>query len=373
MDGTSLEYRASMIFSDLSSLCIRPDSSIREAMTCIDHNNAQIALVVDEEFSLLDTITDGDVRRAILAGVDLDTPVSELRGRRAASPYTEPVTAPLGTGPSALVRLMNERGVRQLPLLDESHRVVGVATLRQLSDSPDLPLQAVVMAGGYGTRLRPLTEDLPKPMLPVGDKPLLEFIVEQLRDAGVSVVNVTTHYKSKMISDHFKDGSDFGVAIRYIEEEKPLGTAGALSLLEKTESPLLVINGDIVTRVDFRAMLDFHEEHEADMTVALRQYEITVPYGVVECDGASIVGISEKPSIKHFISAGIYLLNPYILEYIPSDEPYDMPELVNHLKAAGRRVVGFPITEYWLDIGQIEDYERALSELETSGGAEDRG
>ena len=361
------------MITDLSSLCVGPGSSIREAMACIDENDAHIALVVDAERLLLDTITDGDVRRAILAGIDLDSPVSALVGRRSTSPYPAPVTAPADSPPAMLLRFMRERRVRQLPLLDRFEHVIGVVTRRELAQGEPLPLHAVVMAGGYGNRLRPLTDDLPKPMLPVGDKPLLELIVEQLRDAGVSVVNVTTHYKGKVISDHFKDGSDFGVAIRYIEEEKPMGTAGALSLLEKTESPLLVINGDIVTRVDFRAMLDFHEEHEADMTVALRQYEITVPYGVVECDGVSIVGISEKPSIKHFINAGIYLLNPDILEYIPSDESYDMPQLVNRLETAGRRIVGFPVTEYWLDIGQVEDYNRALSEAKTSGGSQDRG
>lgn len=361
------------MISDLTDLCIGSDSSIRDAMACIDNSDAYIALVVDKTRRLLDTITDGDVRRAILAGTDLDSPVSVLLERRATSPYPAPVTAPIDTLPAALLQLMRERRVRQLPLLDGSDRVIGVVTRRELAEGEPLPLHAVIMAGGYGNRLRPLTDDLPKPMLPVGDKPLLELIVEQLRDAGVSVVNVTTHYKGKVISDHFKDGSDFGVAIRYIEEEKPMGTAGALSLLEKTESPLLVINGDIVTRMDFRAMLAFHEEHEADMTVALKQYEIKVPYGVVECDGVSIVRITEKPSIKHFINAGIYLLNPDILEYIPSDESYDMPELVNRLEAAGRRVVGFPVTEYWLDIGQVEDYNRALSELETSGGPQDRG
>ena len=359
------------MITDLSRLCVGPESSIREGMACIDENDAHIALVVDGSRRLLDTITDGDVRRAILAGIDLDSPLSVLLERRSTSPYPEPVTARAGTEPGALLQIMRDRRVRQLPLLDASNRVIGVVTRLELAAGEPLPLHAVIMAGGYGNRLRPLTDSLPKPMLPVGEKPLMELIVEQLRDAGVSVVNVTTHYKGDVIADHFKDGSGFGVAMSYIEEKEPLGTAGALSLLEKTDSPLLVINGDIVTRVDFRAMLDFHQEHEADMTVALKPYEIKVPYGVVDCDGVSIRGISEKPNVKHFINAGIYLLNPDVLDYIPTGESYDMPELVNRLGEMGRRVVGFPVREYWLDIGQIEDYHRAQDEVETSGEPRD--
>src|ERR1044072_3325114 len=171
-------------------------------------------------------------------------------------------------------------------------------------------MRAVIMAGGYGTRLLPLTDQIPKPMLPVGDRPLLEIIVDQLKEAGIRQVNVATHYKSEAISDHFKNGEDFGVDIRYVKEDQPLGTAGALSLLEESDEPLLVINGDILTRVDFHAMLNFHREHAADLTVAVRQYEFRVPYGVIDTDGVAVTGISEKPMVRQFINAGIYLLNP---------------------------------------------------------------
>jgi NDP-sugar pyrophosphorylase family protein len=228
----------------------------------------------------------------------------------------------------------------------------------------ELPLmRAVIMAGGYGTRLMPLTNQLPKPMLPVGDRPLLEIIVDQLREAGIRQVNVATHYKSEAISDHFKNGEDFGVDIRYVREDQPLGTAGALSLLEESDDPLLVINGDILTRVDFRALLDFHREHQAELTIGVREYEFRVPYGVIDTDGVNVKGISEKPVVRQFINAGIYLLNPAVRKMIPNGQPYDIPELIQLLIDNGRCVVCFPIREYWLDIGKSDDYNQAKMDM----------
>src|SRR6185369_13479777 len=186
----------------------------------------------------------------MLAGVSLDEPITQLLQRKA-EPYRTPVTAPATTDPAMLLHIMQERNIRQIPLLDERGRVVDLTTMPDLLPDEVLPMEAVIMAGGYGTRLRPLTDDLPKPMLPVGDRPLLEIIVKGLRDAGIRQVNVTTHYKGEVIADHFKDGEAFGIDIRYVNEDQPLGTAGALSLLEKSEEPLLLINGDILTRVDF--------------------------------------------------------------------------------------------------------------------------
>ena len=352
----------------LSEICITADSSIRQAIACINaDSHSQIALVVDDGRRLLDTITDGDVRRAILAGVDLNSPVSVLRDRRAGSRYMEPVTATAGTEPSALLQLMQQREVHQVPLLDGGDRVTGLATLRELLAVQVLPVRAVVMAGGYGNRLRPLTEDIPKPMLPVGDRPLLELIVNQLREAGVRKISLTTHYKSERISKHFGDGRDFGVEIRYLQEETPLGTAGALNLLERSDDTVLVINGDILTRVDFRAMLDFHQEHRGDMTVAVGTHEFRVPYGVIESDGVAVTGIAEKPLVRHFINAGIYLLASDVLGYIPSSERYDMTDLIARVLSEERTVLGFPMHEYWLDIGQIEDYRQALADMKTIG------
>lgn len=354
--------------NDLDRFTISPDDSIHDAIKCMDSNGLFIAIVVDGEGRLLDTVTDGDVRRAILAGVALDSQVSVLQTRRASSPYPEPITAIDGTTPSAMAELMEERTVRHLPVVDQNNKLLRVVTLAELRQSEDVPLNAVIMAGGFGTRLRPLTDNRPKPMLPVGEKPLLEHMVSQLQQAGIQSLSVTTHYKKEMITDHFKDGAEFGIAINYVEEDQPLGTAGALSLLQHTEGPLLVINGDILTRVNFAAMLSFHNEHHAMMTVGIRPLETTVPFGVVESDGVDIKGIVEKPTLTHFISAGVYLLDPSAVGLIPHGERYDMPDLVNELTKRGNRVVGFPIREYWLDIGRIEDYERAQEDAAAPGG-----
>jgi NDP-sugar pyrophosphorylase family protein len=297
--------------------------------------------------------------------MDLDSPVKTLLDRRAPTAHPTPLTASVGTSRADLLSMMNEYTLRHIPVVDESGRVVDVVLLDDLVREEELPLRAVIMAGGYGTRLRPITEGLPKPMLPIGDRPLLELTLQQLRDAGIKRVNLATHYKRDIIANHFGDGHSFGVKIRYVEEDQPLGTAGALGLIETSEDPLLVINGDVVTRVDFHAMLDFHRHHRADMTVAVRQHEVQLPHGVVETDGLAITGISEKPILRHFMNAGIYLLNPEMCRFVPSGRRYDMTDLISRLIAEGCRVVSFPIREYWLDIGQVEDYQKALRDFES--------
>lgn len=350
--------------SEFANLVVSPEASVRQAMECIDRAAKGIALVLDSDRHLIGTITDGDIRRALLAGMNLELPVAEILKLR--EPAAEgPLTAPYGTPDAALLHMMTETSIRQIPLLDEDGRVVDVALLNELVKEYELPLRAVVMAGGFGTRLRPLTEEMPKPMLPLGNKPLLELIVGQLREAGIRQVNVATHYRGEMISDHFKDGQEFGVDIRYVKEDEPLGTAGALRLLEESNDPLLVMNGDILTRVDFRAMLNFHREHKAELTVGVRQYELPVPYGVIKTDGVKVTGISEKPVVRQFINAGIYLLDPHVCSLIPNGRAYDIPELIDHLLKEDRLVVCFPIREYWLDIGKADQYDQARADIAT--------
>lgn len=347
----------------IRQLFIASTQTLHECIAIIDRTGKGIALVVDDDGRLLGTITDGDIRRAILVGVNLALPVQILIEQRKDTPFATPLTAPLGTPDTQLLHTMTELTVRHIPLVDEEGRVVDLALLGDLVKEYELPLRAIVMAGGYGTRLRPLTEELPKPMLPVGDRPLLELIVEQLRQAGIRQVNVATHYKGDLIAEHFRDGRDFGIDIRYVKEDQPLGTAGALSLLEHTDEPLLVMNGDILTRVDFRAMLNFHREQKAELTVAVRQHEFCIPYGVIDTDGVSVRGISEKPIMRHFINAGIYLLNPSVCRMIPTDQAYDIPELITRLLAEGRKIVSFPIREYWLDIGKTDHYHQAQTDV----------
>ena len=349
--------------TDLSLLCIEPDKRIREAMEYIDRNLKGIVLVCVQG-RLVGTVTDGDIRRAILMGSDLEAPVASILDHKRQRSSVGPVTAPTGTDRATVLKLMRDRGVRQIPLLDDQGRVEELLTLDELVPDDLLPMEAVVMAGGFGKRLRPLTEHLPKPMLPVGDRPLLQRTIERLRDAGINRVNVTTHYLGEVIQKHFGNGREFGVDIRYVEEDRPMGTAGALCLFDGASQPLLIINADILTTVDFRAMFAFHREHEAYMTIAVKQIEIPVPYGVLEINGGGVVGIVEKPVMRQFVNAGIYLIEPGACEHIPLDRPYDMPDLINSLVAEKKRVTAFPIREYWLDIGKIEHYQQAQDDVE---------
>jgi len=346
----------------LDRLSVSPKNSVREVMECIDLSAKGIALVLDERRHLIGTVTDGDIRRAILAGMDLELAIGELLRQRQPV-LVSAITAPLGTDDTTLLHVMSENDVRHVPLVDEDGCVVDVAFLTELVKEYELPLRAVVMAGGLGSRLRPLTEEVPKPMLPVGNKPLLEHIVGQLKQAGIRRVNIATHYKSEVIAEHFKNGEAFGVEIRYVNEDQPLGTAGALSLIEEMDEPLLVMNGDILTRVDFRALLNFHREHKADLTVCVRQYEFRVPYGVIETDGVMVKRISEKPVVREFINAGIYLLSPQVRRSIPNGQPYDIPDLIERLIHEKRTVVCFPIREYWLDIGKVDQYDQAKADI----------
>jgi dTDP-glucose pyrophosphorylase/CBS domain-containing protein len=352
-----------MSAQEIESLYISPVHSIREAMKQIDRGGCGIVLVVDAERRLIGTVTDGDIRRAILSNMDLDTPVSVIQERKLDSPYPKPVTAPVETDHEVLLQLMQEHVLHQIPLLDKAGRVVDLVTLDSLLPNEVLPVQAVIMAGGLGTRLLPLTEEVPKPMLLVGGKPLMERVIEQLRQAGIRRVNLTTHYKSEKIVEHFGDGGAFGVELNYMNEEQPLGTGGALGLMPRPSQPLLVINGDILTQVNFRAMFEFHQEQKADLTVAVRRYEMQVPYGVIECDGARVQRLQEKPQIGFLVNAGIYLLEPSVYQFIPQNTSFKMTDLIQWLLDAGRSVVSFPVHEYWLDIGQHADYKQAQSDI----------
>ncbi len=344
-----------MTGAQLQYLCITPDQPIREALSLIDRNEKGIVLVVDAERRLLGTITDGDIRRAILAGTVIEEPVKVLLIERAGPP----VTAPVGTDRVNLLRLMQERRVRQMPLLNGDRHIVDLVMLDDLMPNHTPPLQAVIMAGGLGMRLRPLTETMPKPMLPIGDRPLMERTVEKLRHAGIRQVSIATCYMGEKIVEHFGDGHTFGVDLSYVAEDFPRGTAGALALLPQPQETLLVINGDIMTDVDFRAMHAYHQEHQAALTVGVRKFEMSVPYGVIESSGTFVSGIKEKPRLSFFVNAGIYLLEPGVHQHIPADQRFDMTDLIQLLLDMGQPVVSFPIIEYWLDIGQHADYAQA--------------
>lgn len=353
-----------MLRGPIDDLFIPLNATIRAALFCIDRGGMGIALIVDEQHCLVGTVSDGDIRRAMLSSLDLDTPVTVLLERKKDGQYSKPITARAGTAREELLLLMRKFVLREIPLLDEQDRVVDLIGLDDLVPAEPLSLHAVIMAGGFGSRLRPLTEDMPKPMLPVGGRPLMEVLLEQLRDSGIRNVSVTTHFRPEKISDYFGDGKKFGVDLNYVNEEHPLGTGGALGLIPKPSEPLLVINGDVLTQVDFRAMYMFHQEYKADLTLAVRQYDFEVPYGVIECDGVRVKGIQEKPSFNFFVNAGIYLLQPGVFQYIPSGKHFNMTDLIQWLMDAGRNIVSFPVREYWLDIGQHADYAKAQQDVE---------
>lgn len=346
----------------LSDLFLQPTHTIAEAAACIDRTEQKIALVVGADQRLVGTVVDGDIRRAILADVSMDAPVTALLDRKP-EPYRKPLTAHVDTSKAVMSQIMREHQVQHMPLLDDDGRVVGLFQSSNAVHPEKLQLQAVVMAGGKGMRLRPLTENMPKPMLPLNGRPLLERIVTQLRDAGIRDINLTTNYLAEVIEEHFKDGSDFGVRVNYIAEQHPMGTGGGLSLLETPEHPLLVMNGDLVTDVNFAAMLAYHQEKAAKLTVAVRRFEFTVPYGVVESDDGYVTRLAEKPSLGFFVNAGIYIVEPEVQATIPTDQRTDMTDIIQQLLDTGQKVAEFPIHEYWLDIGQHHDYERAQREL----------
>lgn len=353
----------------LSKACLPPSATATDAVARLDSAAIGIVLVIDDQHRLLGTITDGDIRRALLGGQNLDATLADFLAAKNNPVYPRPVSLPAHASPDQILRVMAERKLRHVPLLDHNGRVADLALLDDLAaDNTTKPLQAVVMAGGLGTRLRPLTEDTPKPMLPVGGRPLLERTIDRLKSAGVRDVVVSTRYKAHKVREHFEDGSRFGVNVAYTEEEKPLGTAGSLRLIDRPESTLLVINGDVLTAVDFRAMHDFHIEHDAALTVGVRQYKFNVPYGVVETDGVRVTHLREKPTYTSFVNAGVYLLEPAAFDRIPplsedGAEPFNMTDLIESLVEAGRTVASFPIHEYWMDIGQPQDYERVQQDI----------
>lgn len=328
-------------------------TSIFQAIESLDISAMKILLVVDEQRRLLGTITDGDVRRGILKGISLEEPVRTIM-----NPH--PATSSPHDSREVILAKMHSKKILQIPILDDEGRVVGVEFLSELINSFYHDNWVVLMVGGLGTRLRPLTADCPKPMLRVGDKPLLETILDGFIAHGFRKFYLVVNYKAEMIMEYFGDGSAFGVEIRYIHEQVKMGTAGALSLIpEKVTAPLLVMNGDLLTKLNFNHLLDFHVENQAMATMCVMGYDYQVPFGVVNIDRQHLLGVIEKPRHRSFINAGIYVLSPEALEFIPPNTPFDMPTLFQRLIEFKQETLVFPIREYWLDIGRMSDFERA--------------
>jgi len=332
------------------------NSTIKDALQTINNGGLQIAIVVDENDALVGTVTDGDIRRGLLNGLDLNSSVSLVV-------HKSPSIASVGDTKESILKIALAKKLHKIPLVDELGKLVGIEDIEDIIKPVGKTNRVILMVGGLGTRLRPLTQDMPKPMLKVGNKPILQTIVEKFAEYGFVNITMCVNFNASIIRDYFGDGKEFGVNIDYVLEEKRMGTAGALSLLkERPSEPFFVMNGDLLTNVNFEHIFNYHTLHKATATMCVREYDYEVPYGVVKMNDNKITEIAEKPVQKFFVSAGIYMLSPEILDLIPKNEFYDMPTLFEKAIAQGKNVISFPIHEYWIDIGRLEEYQKANEE-----------
>jgi dTDP-glucose pyrophosphorylase len=344
---------------DWKQILISPADSILRTLAIIDRSALQIAFVVDENNCLLGTVTDGDIRRGILKGLSLDSNIIQVMNKNFSFSRVE-------DGREKALAIMSNKSLHQLPVIDRNGCLVGIQTIDSLMAETKRENIILLMAGGMGNRLQPLTMNCPKPLLKVGGKPILESIMESFIEQGFKKFYISINYKGEMIEEYFNNGSNLGVEINYIREDKRLGTAGALRLLpDKNSQPIIVMNGDILTKVDFRRLLDFHNDQGVDATICIREYQLEVPYGVVSIDRNRLKGIEEKPKERFYINAGLYILNPEIIDYIPQNSFFNMPELFKMLMREQRETAVYPIREYWMDIGHMDDYERANGDYQS--------
>jgi dTDP-glucose pyrophosphorylase len=343
----------------VSETPLKPTAPLVEAVRAIEVSRRRIAVVTDDDGRLIGTLTDGDVRRCLLAGGSLDTSLDKAMNPR-------PISAPAGSPDEYLLDLMRRGNVMAVPLVDRTGRflrLVHVSDLAAQAESvvhtDDLAF-AVIMAGGDGLRLRPLTEGIPKAMVEIGGVPLLERQIQRLARAGLKRIYISVHYLSHVIEDHIGDGSVFGLEVRYLREQEKLGTAGALSLLpERPATPIIVMNGDILTTVDFGSLHAYHQLHGALVTIAAVDYRIQIPYGVINMEAPYVTALLEKPSQRFLCNAGVYAVSPGALSLVPESSHCNMTDLINACLAAKHRVAVFPVHEYWSDIGTADDLEKA--------------
>jgi len=342
-----------------SEVLIKLTDNLGKAIQVLHDGGLRVALVVDKDNKLRGTLTDGDIRRAIMSGMTMSGRISDAMRKL-------PVTAKITDSKEYILSLMNKMSILHVPIVDDDGVICGLETLQQLLEKPSYDNPVFLMAGGFGTRLHPLTKDIPKPLLKVGNKPILETIIHQFVDYGFHNFYISTHYKSELIRAHFKNGDQYGVSVRYIHEDMPLGTAGSLGLLPDNlpDLPIIMMNGDLLTKVDFQHLLDFHGNHNAEATMCVREYDFQVPFGVVAIDDGSIREIKEKPIHKFFVNAGIYVLNKNLIKKVDGKSYLDMPDFLEKELDIGK-VNAFPIHEYWLDIGQMEEYEKANQDVIT--------
>lgn len=347
-------------------------ANICEVMEGVIKSKYGIVLIMDQNDNLIATMTDGDMRCAVLSKIDMREPVLKLINNQKKLPFKSPITAKIGASKKDLLDLMNKYRINHIPLLNKDNKVINLTVREELENINVKLSSAIIMAGGRGERLRPLTDKIPKPMLPIKNKPLLEHIILMLKDAGISEIQITLRYKSEYITDYFKNGEKFGVKIKYLSEKKPLGTAGFLKLIKLNHSTL-VINGDVLTNLNFNSLYLYHLRNKAAMTVAVHPHLINVPYGVLNMKGdipfgpsykcMEVVSLEEKPTLQLFVNAGVYVLEPDILKFLPETEYFNMTDVINEIVNNRMRVASFPLYGYWKDIGNIDDYEKVPNDI----------
>jgi len=342
---------------DWRKTLITPVTPIIEAIKIIDGGALQVALVIDQHSRLIGIVTDGDVRRALLKNLSLDRQVHTIMNKNF-------ITANVNSSREHIIKLMKEKDLRHIPLTDDQGQIVDLKILYDMIELSERKNFIVLMAGGLGTRLQPLTNDCPKPLLKIGGKPLLETIMENFVEYGFKKFFISVNYKAEMIETYLGDGSKWGVDIKYLHEKKKMGTAGSLTLLPDIPlDPIIVMNGDVLTKINFQQLLDFHISHCAKATICVRDYLFQFPYGVVKIDQHRLIAIDEKPVQNFFVNAGIYVIEPDILKLIPPSTPYDMTTLFEDIIAEGYETAVFPLREYWIDIGKIDDLKKAKGDF----------
>jgi dTDP-glucose pyrophosphorylase/predicted transcriptional regulator len=333
----------------LQSVTLFSSAIFSDCIKSISDSGKRLVFIIDDNHRLLGSISDGDIRRALLSGVGQSRPVKEIMNHR-------PLVAGSSKNKRYLLDQMKRKKINGIPIVDENGTLIDAVFLEDLIDKKKVAASVLIMAGGFGKRMAPLTDDTPKPMLPVGGVPMLEIIIKKCVSHGFDNFYVATHYRDEIIKNYFERGKRFGVSIEYLHEDKPRGTAGAISSVSKLRGPLLVLNGDVITNADLSELMRTHQETEADITVAVGSYTVDIPYGIVKTEFNNVLSVEEKPKRKFWIASGIYAFSAEFINGLDHHSYLDMPILINKAIIDKYVVKAFPLHEDWRDLGNLEEY-----------------
>lgn len=352
---------------NVDKILVYMECSIREALEVLDAGGKGIILVVDKNKKLIGTITDGDIRRAILKGISINESIEKVI-------HYNPVYITRNTTKEEAKDIFIKKAIKDIPVVDDKNIVIDVISINDILLPEGKVNPVVIMAGGLGTRLKSLTKEIPKPMLKVGQEPMLQHIINNFKQYGYNKIILSVNYKAEIIENYFQDGIAYGVKINYVKEQKRLGTAGGIRLAKNfIEAPFFVINGDIFTNLNVESMMKFHLKNKFDMTIGTKIYSYKIPYGIVETEGKKVKIVKEKPQIDYLINGGVYCLNPTLIDYIPYDKYFEITDLIDYCLKKGFKVGNYEIKEYWMDIGKLEDYNKINRYVEESACSKNEG